>query len=71
MRVLKKAVQGFLWGILAGGVMGALGGLFDRGSMVILAPSGPVFWSLFGAFIGAIVGPIAGILYAVFSKPST
>jgi len=71
MRVLKKAVQGFFWGILAGGVMGALGGIFDRGSISILAPSGPVFWSLFGAFIGAIVGPIAGVLYGVFSKPSS
>ncbi len=67
MRRLKRIFSGFLLGILVGAVIGALGGLLDQGSMMILMPSGPPFWSIIGAFVGSIVGA----LYGAFSRLSS
>ena len=67
MRRLKRAFTGFLLGIVIGAVIGALGGLLDQGSMMILMPSGPPFWSIVGAFVGSIVGA----LYGAFSGSSS
>jgi len=58
---------GFLLGIMVGAVIGALGGMMDQGSMLILMPSGPLFWAIVGAFIGSIVGA----LYGAFSGSSS
>ena len=51
-------------GGLIGSIVGAIGGLMDRGSMMILMPSGPPFWAVVGAFFGTI----AGAIYGAFSK---
>ena len=67
VRRLKRAFVGFLLGIVVGAVIGALGGLLDRGSMLILMPSGPPFWAIVGAFMGSI----AGAFYGAFSRPSS
>jgi hypothetical protein len=67
MRRLKKVFFGFLLGIPVGAVIGALGGTMDRGSMLILMPSGPAFWAIVGAFVGSI----AGALYGAFSRSSS
>ena len=67
MRRLKRAFTGFLLGIVVGAVIGALGGLLDQGSMMILMPSGPPFWSIIAAFVGSIVGA----LYGAFSGSSS
>lgn len=62
MRRLKRAFAGFLLGSLVGSIIGALGGTMDRGSMLILMPSGPPFWAIIGAFVGSIVGALYGAL---------
>lgn len=67
MRRLKKIFTGFLLGIMVGAVIGALGGLMDQGSMMILMPSGSPFWAVVGAFGGSIVGT----LYGAFSGSSS
>ena len=67
MRRLKRIFYGFLLGIVVGAVIGALGGLLDQGSMMILMPSGPPFWSIIGAFVGSIVGALCGAIW----KPSS
>ena len=56
---------GFLLGFPAGAIIGALGGTLDRGSMMILVPSGPMAWAVVGAFFGSI----AGALYGALSRP--
>jgi len=71
MRRLKKTFAGFLLGIVAGAVIGALGGTMDQGSTLILMPSGPPFWAIVGAIVGAFVGTIVGILYGAFSGSSS
>jgi membrane associated rhomboid family serine protease len=67
LRRLKRAFAGFLLGIVVGAVIGALGGTMDKGSMMILMPSGPPFWAIVGAFFGSIVGA----LYGAFSRSSS
>jgi hypothetical protein len=64
IRRLGRIFSWFLWGGLIGAIIGAIGGIFDRGSMMILLPSGSVFWSIIGAFFGSI----AGALYGAFSR---
>ena len=64
MRRLERILAWFLLGGLCGSIIGALGGLFDRGSMFILVPSGNPFWAIIGAFFGGI----AGAMYGAFSK---
>jgi hypothetical protein len=54
-------------GVVVGAVIGAIGGLLDQGSMLILMPSGPPFWSIVGAFVGSIVGAF----YGAFSRSSS
>jgi hypothetical protein len=71
MRRLKKIFAGFLWGIVVGAVIGALGGTMDRGSMMILMPSGPPFWAIVGAFVGSIVGALYGALSGLSSQDTT
>jgi hypothetical protein len=39
--------------------------MLDRGSMMILVPSGNPFWAMVGAFVGSIVGA----LYGLISRP--
>ena len=68
MRLLKKTVAGFLWGIVVGAVIGALGGTLDQGSTMILMPSGPPFWAIVGAFVGSIVGTLYGVFSGIFSQ---
>ena len=68
MRRLKRIFSGFLLGIVIGAVIGALGGLLDQGSMMILMPSGPPFWSIIGAFVGSIVGALYGAFSGLSSK---
>jgi hypothetical protein len=65
---LKRIFSGFLLGIVVGAVIGALGGLLDQGSMMILMPSGPPFWSIIGAFVGSIVGALYGSFSGSSSK---
>ena len=67
MRRLERILAWFLLGGLAGAIVGALGGLMDRGSMMILMPSGSLFWAIVGAFFGSI----AGAMYGAFSKLAT
>jgi hypothetical protein len=62
MRRLKRAFAGFFLGGFIGLVVGALGGLMDRGSMFILVPSGPPFWAIVGALVGSILGALCGAL---------
>ena len=64
MRRLERILAWFLAGGLGGAIIGALGGLMDRGSMMILMPSGSPFWAIIGAFFGSI----AGAIYGAFSK---
>ena len=64
VRRLGRIFSWFLWGGLIGAIIGAIGGIFDRGSMMILVPSGSAFWSIIGAFLGSI----AGALYGAFSR---
>ena len=64
VRRLEKIFAWFLLGGLIGAMIGALGGMLDRGSMMILMPSGSAFWAIVGAFFGSIVGA----LYGAFSK---
>lgn len=64
MRRLERILAWFLLGALVGAILGALGGLLDRGSMMILMPSGSPFWAIVGAFLVSI----AGALYGAFSK---
>ena len=68
MRRLKRIFTGFLLGVLIGAMIGALGGLLDKGSMLILMPSGPPFWSIVGAFVGCIVGTLYGTFSGLSSK---
>ena len=68
MRRLKRIFAGFFLGIVVGAVIGALGRLLDQGSMFILMPSGPAFWSIVGAFVGSIVGALYGALSGSSSK---
>jgi hypothetical protein len=71
MRRLKKIFAGFLWGIVVGAVIGALGGTMDQGSMMILMPSGPPFWGIVGAFVGSIVGALYGALSGLSRQDAT
>ena len=64
MRRLERVLAWFLLGGFVGSIIGALGGLLDRGSMLILMPSGSAFWAIVGAFFGSI----AGALYGAFTK---
>lgn len=64
MRRCARILAWFLLGGMVGAFIGALGGLMDRGSMMILMPSGSSFWAIFGAFFGSI----AGAMYGAFSK---
>lgn len=66
MRRLKRIFAFSFLGIMVGALIGALVGTLDRGSLLILMPSGPPFWGIIGAFIGGI----AGMLYGAFSKLS-
>jgi len=67
MRRLKRIFAWILYGGLIGLVVGGLGGLLDRGSMMILVPSGSAFWAIVGGFLGMI----AGALYGAISKLPT
>jgi len=71
MRRLKNAFVGFLIGGLTGLIIGALGGTMDRGSMMILMPSGPLFWAIVGAFVGCMVGALLGVLLPARSRGVT
>lgn len=64
MRRLERLFAWFLLGGLVGAIIGALGGMLDRGSIMILLPSGNPFWAIVGAFFGSI----AGALYGAFSR---
>jgi len=68
MRILKRVISGFFLGGIIGSIIGAIGGLFDRGSLVIMAPSGPLVWAIFGAFCGCIAGALISIFWAWDSK---
>ena len=59
-KIFNRMVVWCFRGGVAGAIIGALGGLFDRGSLFILVPSGPLFWALFGAFCGCILGAVVG-----------
>jgi hypothetical protein len=50
-------------GLIGGAVLGALGGILDRGSMLILVPSGPPFWGLVGALAGGLAGALGGAVF--------
>ena len=65
MTRFDRTFTGFLGGCFAGAILGALGGLLDRGSMMILLPSGNPFWAIVGAFGGSFVGA----LYGLISRP--
>ena len=56
-------------GLAGGALLGAIGGTLDRGSMMLLMPSGPPFWAIVGAFGGGIVGALYGAL-ARIAPPS-
>jgi len=58
-------------GIVVGAVIGALGGILDQGSMMILMPSGPPFCAIIGAFVGSIVGALYGAFSGSSSKDVT
>lgn len=64
MRRLERILAWFLLGGIVGSIVGALGGLMDRGSMMILTPSGSPFWAIVCGFFGSI----AGAIYGAFSK---
>jgi hypothetical protein len=68
MRRVKRAFAGFMLGCLVGSIIGALGGMMDRGSMLILMPSGPPFWGIVGALVGSIVGALYGALFLSSKK---
>jgi hypothetical protein len=56
MQRLGKIFASFLIGGIAGAIVGAIGGMFDRGSLFIMVPSGPPAWAIFGAFVGCLLG---------------
>ena len=64
MRRLERILGWFVAGGLIGSIIGAIGGLLDGGSIMILMPSGSAFWAIVGAFFGCI----AGVIYGAFSK---
>lgn len=64
MKRVERILAWFLLGGVFGAILGALGGLMDSGSMMILMPSGSVFWAIIGAFFGCIFGAV----YGAFSK---
>lgn len=66
MRRLEKIIAWFLIGGAFGSAIGMLGGIMDRGSMMIMLPSGNPFWAIVGAFLGCI----AGALWGAFSRLS-
>jgi outer membrane lipoprotein SlyB len=68
MRSLRRIIAWFFYGCIAGAILGALGGLFDRGSMFIMVPSGSLVWAIFGAFAGGIAGAIAGVFWSLYLK---
>ena len=58
-------------GIAIGALLGAIGGTMDRGSMMLLMPSGPPFWAIIGALGGGIVGALYGALARVAPQSDT
>ena len=64
MKRLERIFACFLGGGILGAIIGAIGGLMEGGSMMILMPSGPLLWAIIGGFFGCI----AGALYGAFSK---
>jgi hypothetical protein len=68
MRILKRVIAGFFLGGTIGAIIGAVGGVFDRGSLFILVPSGPLAWAVFGAFCGCIAGAFVSIFWAWDAK---
>ncbi len=64
MRRLERILGSFVAGGLIGSIVGAIGGLMDGGSRMILMPSGSAFWAIVGGFFGCI----AGVFYGAFSK---
>jgi len=59
-----KIIYGSLYGCFGGALIGAVGGfLFDRGSMFIMVPAGPLFWGI----VGAVIGTPVGLFYGVFA----
>jgi len=68
MKSLNRIIAWFFYGGIAGAILGALGGMFDRGSMFIMVPSGAIFWAIFGAIVGSIVGALAGVFWTLYLK---
>lgn len=62
MKRLEKIFAWFFMGGILGLITGAIGGLMDRGSMMILMPSGSPFWAIVGGFFGSIAGAIYGAI---------
>ena len=58
-------------GLAIGALLGALGGTMDRGSMMLLMPSGPPFWAIIGAFGGGIVGALYGAIARIAPQSDT
>lgn len=53
------------WGGVLGAAAGAVGGLFDRGSVHFMLPHGSVAWALFCGILGVPAGAVVGLVVSL------